>query len=393
MSAIRNRVSRFLISASHTRKTTRPTATGRAAVELLEGRTLMSAVLPGSTVATPGTTAAAQPALAGTVVRDALIPFTITAGGHTVFKGDLQDRVIKETAAGTLDFSQTIQADAGFAASALLRYVTRADFGGVTTDVNFRTDGVGAPSVHPVSASRTTTGKTIGFDFANANLSPGTQSLFYFVKTNATQFAVNGSTTIGMEQSTTAPTGAVTLATAEPIAPPAPHLPQGLLNDLAVQQAGIVQADKDVLTHAAPRQLFHDAALLQADVSDLAFDVVAFTKAPLANVEPPLTSFLGDVTTFYAAAGRGDALATNAATVKGIADLQSLIGAATDPAHTNVTQLNKDLAATGGAIVAHTTALLKGDAAGATAALAQAAVSIPAILVDLVGGEPGGLVG
>ena len=135
-----------------------PSSTRRSApaagptVDRLEARTLMSVVLPGGTAATPGTTSAAQPALAGTVVRDASIPFTVSAAGHTVFRGTLRDRVIKETAAGTLDFSQTIRADAGFHAGALLRYVTRAPFGGVTTDVDYRTDGPGAPPVRPVSA-------------------------------------------------------------------------------------------------------------------------------------------------------------------------------------------------------------------------------------------------
>ena len=121
----------------------------RPAVEQLEGRTLFSVVLPGGTVATPGTTAAAQPALAGTIIHDVSVPFTIVVGGKTVFKGHLQDRVIKETAAGTLDFSQSILADAGFSATALLHYETRAGFGGVTTDVNFRTDGLGARPTTP----------------------------------------------------------------------------------------------------------------------------------------------------------------------------------------------------------------------------------------------------
>jgi len=81
--------------------------------EQLESRRLMSVVLPGATVALPGTTAAAQPALAGVVVRDALIPFSVDDGiGHTIFKGTLQDRVVRENGSGTLDFYQTIRADA-----------------------------------------------------------------------------------------------------------------------------------------------------------------------------------------------------------------------------------------------------------------------------------------
>jgi Arc/MetJ family transcription regulator len=374
----------------------RPTARAmpaRPAVEPLEGRTLLSAVLPGATVATPGTTVAADPALAGTIVHDTNVPFTIVVGGKTVFKGNLEDRVVKETATGTLDFSQSILSDAGFSAVALLHYETRAGFGGVTTDVNFRTDGPGAPSDHPVSASRTPTGKTISFDFAEAAVDPKTQSLFYFVKTNATQYNLLGSTTIGMQQSAAAPFGSVTLTTAEPIAPPTPHLPTALIDDLTRMAAGFNQADNDVINHAPPKQLFSDVAAVQGVVSNLAFDVLGFTKAPLANVEPPLTSFLGDLLTFYAAEGRGDAATVSAATAKGTADLEALLTAAVDPQHTNVAQLQKDAAVAAQAIAALAAALLSGKSTAVNTAFTAATASLPAIIVDLVGGEPGGLVG
>src|SRR5688572_27412833 len=118
--------------------------------EPLESRRLMSVVMPGGAVPLPGTTAAAQPALAGVVVRDALIPFSVDDGlGHTIFQGTLQDRVVRENGTGTLDFYQTIRADAGFTIPAMLQYVSRSSFGGWFTDVNFRTDGLGDPTVRP----------------------------------------------------------------------------------------------------------------------------------------------------------------------------------------------------------------------------------------------------
>src|SRR5689334_18811913 len=95
--------------SGHSARERRREGPGRVAMESLEHRTLMSVVLPGGAVALPGTTAAAQPALAGTVVRDALLPVTVTdPGGHVIFRGHLQDRVVRENVAGTLDFYQTI---------------------------------------------------------------------------------------------------------------------------------------------------------------------------------------------------------------------------------------------------------------------------------------------
>jgi len=81
----------------------------RPLVEPLEGRTFLSVVLPGGTVPTPGTTVGARPELAGTVIYDNLIPINVVGtGGTTLFAGVLQDRVVKETVSGTLDFYQTL---------------------------------------------------------------------------------------------------------------------------------------------------------------------------------------------------------------------------------------------------------------------------------------------
>src|SRR2546423_15056565 len=78
-------------------------------VDPLESRRLLTVLFPGGSVAVAGTTAAARPELAGVAIRDALLPFTITsASGGTIFKGTLQDRVVRENQAGTLDFYETI---------------------------------------------------------------------------------------------------------------------------------------------------------------------------------------------------------------------------------------------------------------------------------------------
>jgi len=58
---------------------------------------------PGATVNLPGTTVAADPALAGVVEIDELVPFSFAAGGGTI-SGDVQVRVVRSSVDNTLDF-------------------------------------------------------------------------------------------------------------------------------------------------------------------------------------------------------------------------------------------------------------------------------------------------
>jgi hypothetical protein len=200
--------------------------------EQLESRRMMSVVVPGGTVALPGTTAAAQPALAGVVVRDALIPFAVDDGiGHTIFKGTLQDRVVRENGSGTLDFYQTIRADAGFTIPAVLQYVSRSSFGGWGVDANFRTDGLGDPTIKPEFATRSADGKSVFYRFGNDRVDPGDQSLFYMAKTNAKAFDLRGGTAIGFGQGPVSGSGngSVKLTTAEPVAPTTPGSVTGVV--------------------------------------------------------------------------------------------------------------------------------------------------------------------
>ena len=152
-------------------------------------------VAPGGIVLTPGTSAAARPELAGTVIYDTSVPFTVTtASGAVIAKGTLQDRVVKETVSGTLDFYYRLTSDT--ASTANITLVTRQDFGPVTTDVDWRTDGLGTFGAH--KGARSATANTVGFlyDTPNYWITPGQQSRFTFIKTNATDFVVKGNTTI-----------------------------------------------------------------------------------------------------------------------------------------------------------------------------------------------------
>lgn len=204
-------------------KSAKTSSAGQLPFETLETRRLMSVLPVGGAVALTGTTYAARPELGGVVIRDDLVPVDVTdTAGTTVFKGMLQDRVVKENLSGTLDFYQTLRADPGMPNPAFIEFARRISFEGCTTDVDYRTDGLGVPSLHPVMAQRPAPGAEVSFQFGqNGLIDPGTQTLFYFVKTDATQFDVQGKTELAFMS----PPGALfttVLQTAEPIAPQHP---------------------------------------------------------------------------------------------------------------------------------------------------------------------------
>lgn len=204
-------------------KSVKSSGAGPLPVEPLETRRLMSVLPVGGAIALTGTTYAARPELGGVVIRDDLVPVDVTdSAGTTVFKGALQDRVVKENLSGTLDFYQTLRADPGMPSPAFIEFARRISFAGCTTDVDYRTDGLGVPSLHPLMAQRPAPGAEVSFQFGqNGLIDPGTQTLFYFVKTNATDFDVNGKTELAFMS----PPGALfttVLQTAEPIAPQHP---------------------------------------------------------------------------------------------------------------------------------------------------------------------------
>ncbi len=123
------------------------------------------------------------------MLQDAIRPFSVDLGGGNFTTGMIQDRVVRETGSGTLDFSYRISNDVSSAGS--LDFVTRNSFAGFGTDVDFRTDGSG--TIGPDQASRNAAGDEVLFDFFSTNLLfPGAESFFFFVKTDATDFDENG---------------------------------------------------------------------------------------------------------------------------------------------------------------------------------------------------------
>ena len=187
-----------------------PVALSAAAVVLLSGagEALAVPVAPGAgAVAQPGTTLAADPSLAGSVLADVTTAWSSPIDpmyGFPGAQGDVQARVVRETGAGTLDFYWRITVDGvsypndvplAFTVSGL----SLSSFaGGAAFDADWRSDGTG--DVAPADASATATSVT--WDFTAGAFGPATSSYFVFLRSTATSFddaaAVHfGATTAG----------------------------------------------------------------------------------------------------------------------------------------------------------------------------------------------------
>jgi hypothetical protein len=145
-------------------------------------------VSPGSIVALPGTTVAAEPDLKGTVVQDALLPFTISSPS-TSLTGDVQERVVL-AADGFYDFYWRVIVDPSSTDSvSALRLV---DFGSLTANYNidYRTDGLGSTAPNAVHRFSGSSANDYNFLF-NTGIAPGSSSYFFFMDTNATGYAKN----------------------------------------------------------------------------------------------------------------------------------------------------------------------------------------------------------
>jgi hypothetical protein len=155
-----------------------------------------SALLPaGSSRKVPPTTTAVEPDLAGLVMLDELIPFTIkNAAGAVMCAGRLQNRVVRSFSTGQLHFYYRIRDTYG--PSAVDRITTRG-FGGLPLRVASRTDGLG--TVSPRFAARSSApGDVIRFTLINPVVSCETnvESRFILIKTPATWYKSGGATRI-----------------------------------------------------------------------------------------------------------------------------------------------------------------------------------------------------
>lgn len=134
-----------------------------------------------------GTTSAARPELAGTVLEDDIQAFSFNG-----VSGTIQNRVVRETSTGTLDFYWRINVDQSVtgAPTGAIEAFRLGNFGySYLTDADWRIDGEGTeapdtarlfnPSTHPEGA--------INFLFSNPSVTSG--SRFFFLHTDATAYA------------------------------------------------------------------------------------------------------------------------------------------------------------------------------------------------------------
>ena len=143
---------------------------------------------PGGEVALQGTTTFQRPELAGPVVLDILIPFTISdAAGNPIYRGNVQNRVSFSDIDQTYIFCLRIR-DTDPTLPGRLALVTRTGFHRGTTDVDYALDGLGM--IGPAAASRTLHrhGNEVDFDFSNNPIPGGSSSYFVFVLTGATDY-------------------------------------------------------------------------------------------------------------------------------------------------------------------------------------------------------------
>ncbi|MCW7538054.1 PEP-CTERM sorting domain-containing protein [Aquabacterium sp. A7-Y] len=144
----------------------------------------------------PGTTVAAEPQLAGTVVEDVMrsVSGTFAQSGQS-FSLEIQDRVVLADD-GTYDFYYRVTVlDKPTGYPVTLR---RDGLAGFATNAGWRIDGLGDEGVQ--SATRSVDGNAVQFDFG-FELNEGESSRFFFVDTDATAYAESGTGTVDLTPS------------------------------------------------------------------------------------------------------------------------------------------------------------------------------------------------
>jgi hypothetical protein len=151
------------------------------------GQTFAEFLIENTSVALSGTTSALRPELAGTIIEDRVRPFSLTLPTGGLITGSIQDRVVRQDGAGTLDFYWRVLSDTSSAGD--LAYFRIGNFvpNPYVFDANYRTDGSGDV---PASAAFLFGGVHAGQGYVNfaVTISPGQSSLFMFLSTSATEY-------------------------------------------------------------------------------------------------------------------------------------------------------------------------------------------------------------
>lgn len=181
-------------NTSDSRRFTRRTVLGLVAgLTALSAMAAFSVNIPFDSAAfLPGTTVAATPKLAGPIIVDTMRPFTVmNSTGTVVCKGQLQDRVVRETSTCLLDFYFRVIVNEGSKMG--VTSVTRFNYPHTALlDANFRTDGVGVDA--PDSVYRAGNGLT--FQFMRTPVQPNADSRFTFISTQSKNMWAGGTTVV-----------------------------------------------------------------------------------------------------------------------------------------------------------------------------------------------------
>jgi hypothetical protein len=152
-------------------------------------------LVPDTWVALPGTTEAAEPQLAGTVLEDDVQAFSFSDGSGTI-SGTVQSRVVRSSVDGTLDFYWRIisndRSSAGIGSFRIGQFFTPTS----TYNANWRIDGLGNVAPNAAYQFGPPHVGDVNFDFTSPNgsatLGPGQQSYFILLDTTATSYARTG---------------------------------------------------------------------------------------------------------------------------------------------------------------------------------------------------------
>jgi PEP-CTERM motif len=136
----------------------------------------------GNILPLPGTTVAAEPQLAGSVLVDELIPFSFASDAGLI-SGTVQQRVVRSSVDNTIDFYWRVLNDAESAAIGSFRV---GNFVSPEINANYRTDGLGV--LGPDSGHLFANGTDFNFLFSHG-LAGGQGSNFFFFDTTATNYA------------------------------------------------------------------------------------------------------------------------------------------------------------------------------------------------------------
>jgi hypothetical protein len=195
-------------------------------------------LIPDTDVDLPGTTEVLRPELQGVAIEDRLTPFSISLIGGREITGQIQERVVRETVSGTIDFYWRVFNDAS--SDDKLCYFRLGEFFTTSYDADWRIDGQG--DVGPDFAYLFSSDPGyLNFGFENG-LAPGQSSKYLFLHTTATSYEE-----VGVMDVATAGTADISelFATFAPLYPDVPPtVPDGgstlVLMGLVLSSLGLV---------------------------------------------------------------------------------------------------------------------------------------------------------